>query len=55
MSKCLPTPFYYYVLSSSSSSFEFLKVHLNLYLLMTFELTSIYVHVSINRNIVERI
>jgi uncharacterized membrane protein (DUF485 family) len=31
------------------------QVHLNLHLLMTFELTNIYVHVSINRSIVKRI
>jgi len=55
MSRCVPTPLHYYVHSSSWSSFEYLQVHLNLHLLMTFEFKNIYVHVPINRSIVERI
>jgi hypothetical protein len=55
MSRCLPTPLLYYIHSSSSSSFESLQVHLNLHLFMTFDLTNIYVHMPINRSIVERI
>ena len=54
ISRCLHTPFYYFIYSSSSSSFESLQVHFNLYILMTFKLTSIYVYVPIHKSIVER-
>ena len=54
MSRCFSTYIFYYSHLSLLSSFESLQVHLNLHFLMTFEHTSIYVHISINRSIVER-
>jgi len=46
--------FFYYLHSSSSNLFESLQVYLNLHLFIIFEFTSIYVHVPLNKSIVER-